>query len=438
MSDPIVYWNAGVETAERAELEAMQLAGLRRTVAQALRTPFYRTRLAHAGVRSAEDLRTLSDLERLPFTTKSDLREAYPDGLLAVDRAEVVRLHTSSGTTGTPTVIYHTREDLENWTELLARCIVSTGATRADVFQNMMTYGLFTGGLGLHYGAERAGLLVIPSGAGNTARQLRLMKDFRSTVLHATPSYMLHLHSKMAEEGYRVEDLCLTKAYLGGEPYSENTRGKIESLFRIDVYNSYGLSEMNGPGVAFECVRKHGMHIWEDSYIIEMSDPRRGTPLADGEEGELVLTTLRRTATPILRYRTGDITALLGGACPCGRTHRRMARVTGRCDDMLILNGVNVYPQQIEQILMRIPGVGTNYLIDLDKAGALDRLTVKVEIQDYLFTGDVSELEALKARIAEDVKSGVLVRPVVELHEHGALPAFEMKAKRVTDLRPKE
>ena len=416
----------------------MQLQRLRRTVERALLTPFYRRRLAQAGLKSSEDIRSLDDLRRLPLTTKSDLREAYPDGLLAVDKSDVVRLHTSSGTTGTPTVIYHTRHDLDSWTELTARCILATGAGRADVFQNMMTYGLFTGGLGLHYGAERAGLLVIPSGAGNTGRQLRLMKDFRTTVLHATPSYMLHIHARLPEEGFRLDELNLKKAYLGGEPYSENTRRKIETLYGIRVYNSYGLSEMNGPGVAFECIHQDGMHIWEDAYHVELIAPDTGRACADDHEGELVMTTLDREATPVLRYRTGDITTLLPGGCPCGRTHRRIARITGRTDDMLILNGVNVYPSQIEQLLMRVPGVATNYALTIEKVGALDRLTVKTEVDRQLFTGDLSALDRLKTHIAEAIKSGALIRPVVELHEPGALPVFEMKAKRVTDLRPKE
>ncbi len=430
-------WNPEIERADRAALEALQLQGLRATVRQALKTPFYRERLAGAGLRSEADIRSLADSRHIPETTKADLRVAYPEGLLAVPPEQVVRVHTSSGTTGTPTVIHHTRRDLDAWTELVARCVVATGAGPADVFQNMMTYGLFTGGLGLHYGAERVGLMVIPSAAGNTTRQLRLMRDFHTTVVHATPSYMLHVAHKIPSEGVAPSSLFLKKAYLGGEPYSETTRRKIEAFYGIDVYNSYGLSEMNGPGVAFECVCKDGMHIWEDAFLIEMRRPD-GSPAAEDEEAELVMTTLQREATPILRYRTGDITRLLSGDCPCGRTHRRIARMTGRCDDMLILNGVNVYPSQIEQVLMRLPEAGTNWQILIEKAGALDRVTIKIEVLPEVFTGEVEALEALKARISEQVRSETLVRAAVELHEPGILPAFELKAKRVTDLRPKE
>ena len=434
----IQYWNREVETLDREGLARLQLKGLKETVDRALQTEFYKRRLQKTGIRSADDIRSLDDLKKIPYTTKNDLREAYPRGLLSVDTDRVVRLHTSSGTTGTPTVIYHTTEDLANWTELCARGIVATGSSNRDVFQNMMGYGLFTGGLGLHYGAETVGMLVIPSSSGNTARQLRLMKDFQTTVVHVTPSYMLHIQSRIEPEGYKREDLNLKKAYLGAEAYSESTRRKIEELMGIDAYNSYGMSEMNGPGVAFECVFKDSMHIWEDSYIVEMYDVARQRELGEDEEGELVLTTLRRTATPLLRYRSGDLTVLNGAPCRCGRTHRRIARIKGRTDDMLIINGVNVYPSQIESILMKIPEVGTNYQICIEKDGSLDRLTVKTEIYSKMFTGDVQVLEELKRRIREQMKAAILINPAVELHEPGGLPVYEGKAKRVFDTRPKD
>ncbi len=433
----IRYWEKELETMDRATLRQRQLEQLRVTVDWALKTPFYQRRLKKCGIKSGQDIRALEDLQRIPFTTKDDLREAYPDQLLAVPRDQVVRLHTSSGTTGTPTVIYHTRADLAAWTNLAARGIVATGAGPGDVFQNMMSYGLFTGGLGLHYGAERIGLLIIPAGSGNTARQLRLMRDFKTTVVHATPSYMLHVFSRVEPEGYARADLALKKAFLGAEAYSENTRRKIEECLRIDAYNSYGLSEMNGPGVAFECVFKKDMHIWEDNYFVEMFRPRSDQPLAAGAEGEMVLTTLQRQATPLLRYRTGDLTTLNEEPCPCGRTHRRIARITGRTDDMLIINGVNCYPSQIEAVLMKVPEVGTNYQIVVDKDGALDRVTIKTEIYTKMFTGDIAALDQLKHRIRDQVKSSVLIKPVVELHEPGSLPVSEGKAKRVYDERPK-
>jgi phenylacetate-CoA ligase len=296
---------------------------------------------------------------------------------------------------------------------------------------------MFTGGLGLHYGAERVGMTVIPMGGGNTKRQLQLMKDFGTTVVHITPSYLLHVHSRLEEFGMGLKDLKLRKAYLGAEPYSENTRKKAESLFGIDAYNSYGLSEMNGPGVAFECVHKCDMHVWEDNYLLEVIDPRTGDVLADGKEGEIVLTNLTRQATPLLRYRTRDIAFVHKGGCDCKRTHRRLSRITGRTDDMLIINGVNVYPSQIEEVIMRVPQVGTNYQIYLEKEGTLDKLVVKVEIYSKMFRGDLSEVDALKERIKENLRASIIINPNVELHEPGSLPVFEGKAKRVVDNRVK-
>ena len=382
-------------------------------------------------------MKSLADLEKIPFTTKDDLRECYTDGLLSVNMDEVIRLHTSSGTTGIPTVIYHTRHDLDCWTELVARSIVATGAGKKDMFQNMMTYGLFTGGLGLHYGAERVGMTVIPIGGGNTKRQMQLMKDFKTTVVHITPSYMLHIFSKLEEYGFSLNDLNLKKAYMGAEPYSENTRRKIEKLFNIDAYNSYGLSEMNGPGVAFECVYKTGMHTWEDAYILEIIDPKSGEEFGEEKEGEIVFTTLDRRATPLLRYRTRDLAFVYKGLCKCRRTHRRLSRITGRTDDMLIVNGVNVFPSQIEEVIMRIPEVGNNYQVQLEKEGALDKLIVKVEIYSKMFKGDLKEIDALKEKIKSELKASIIINPVMELHEPGSLPVFEGKAKRVVDLRTK-
>jgi phenylacetate-CoA ligase len=327
---------------------------------------------------------------------------------------------------------------VDNWTDLLARSIVGTGATSADVFQNMMTYGFFTGGLGLHYGAERVGMTVIPISGGNTKRQIQTMRDFQSTVLHVTPSYLLHIHSKLEEEGVRLEDLALRKAFIGAEPHSENTRRKIEDLLHIEAYNSYGLSELNGPGVAFECMCRKDMHVWEDGYVAEIIDPKTGEVLKDGQEGELVLTNIVRRATPMLRYRTRDLAFLHPQGCDCGRTHRRLSRILGRTDDMLIINGVNVFPSQIEEKIMKIPEVATNYLIHVDKKGALDRLTVKVEIYPKLFLGEVSKLEALKHKIIDELKASITISPGVELHEPGSLPVSEGKAKRVVDERPKD
>ncbi len=431
------FWDKEIETIDKTALKALQLKRLKETVSYALKTSFYKSRLKKAGINSSDDIKRWEDYKKIPLTTKDDLRECYPNGLLAVDMQEVVRLHTSSGTTGTPTVIYHTKNDINHWAELVARSIVATGATNKDVFQNMMSYGMFTGGLGLHYGAEKVGLTVIPMGGGNTKRQIQLMKDFGSTVLHVTPSYILHIHSKLEECGVELNDLRLRKAYLGAEPYSENTRKKVEHLFEMDVYNSYGLSEMNGPGVAFECVHKCGMHVWEDTYLLEVVDPKTGESLGEDKEGEIVLTNLNRRATPLLRYRTRDIASIHKGLCGCKRTHRRISRITGRTDDMLIINGVNVYPSQIEEVIMRIPEVGTNYQIYLEKDGTLDKLIIKVEIYSKMFSGNLSEIDALKFKIIEELRASIIIHPTVELHEPGALPVFEGKAKRVVDNRVK-
>ncbi len=431
----ISYWNKDVETASRQDIETIQLSRLREIVASALSTDHYKRLLPKVGIASASDIKTLDDLRKIPFTMKDDLRQNYPTGLLSVDFKDVVRMHSSSGTTGIPTVIYLSREDMESWTDLVARSIVATGGSRDDVFQNMMSYGLFTGGLGLHYGAERVGMMVIPIGGGNTGKQIQMMNDFQTTALHITPSYLLHIHSKLAQSGVTLEDLNLQRAFIGAEPHSEETRQKLEELFGIKCFNSYGLSEMNGPGVAFECEYRDGMHIWEDGFIPEIIDPETGDVLPDGELGELVLTNLTRKAMPILRYRTRDLAHLYDGVCRCGRQHRRLSRIKGRTDDMMIINGVNVFPSQIEEVIMRIPEVGTNYQIYLTKKGAIDQLTVKVEIYSKIFSGEASQLDQIKKRIAEELRASIFIHPQVQLHEPGYLPVFEGKAVRVVDQR---
>jgi phenylacetate-CoA ligase len=431
------YWNQEMETLNRADLEAFQLKQLRSAVAHALRTPFYRERLSKAGIQSEEDIKSLADLARIPFTTKGDLRLGFPYGFLSIPKDEVIRLHASSGTTGTPTTIYFNRPDIRRWTGFVARSIYATGCTKADVFQNMITYGLFTGGLGFHFGGEEVGMLVIPSGSGNTNRQFKLMQDFGTTVVHATPSFLLHVEAKMQEEGVRRERIKLTRAFAGAEPYSEDTRKRIEELLRIDVYNSYGLSEMNGPGVAFECQAKNGLHLWEDGYIGEIVNPDTLEPVPEGETGELVLTCLCREATPILRYRTRDLSGFYTEPCPCGRTHRRLRRITGRTDDMLIINGVNLFPSQIEEVIMSMQEVGNNYLIVVEKEGVLDRLTVKTEVAQDSFRDDTRPLHALKERIRKTLQASIFINPRIELHERGSLPVSEGKATRVLDQRPR-
>lgn len=428
-----MYWQAEIETMPRPELEALQLRRLQEVVKRVATTvPFYRQALAEAGV-GPDDIRSLSDARRLPFTTNADLRANYPDGLLAIPRQQVTRLHTSSGTTGKPKALFFSRRDVDQAAELIARCLVMTGCTAEDVLQNMMTYGLFTGALVLHYGAEKVGMLVIPAGPGNSERQLMLMQDFRTTVFHTTPSYALYLAEFIRKRGLDPrKDLALRKGLVGAEAHSEETRRKIEEALGIEAYNSYGLSEMNGPGVAFECEHKSGLHLWEDQYLLEIIDPVTGVPLADGERGELVLTSLTREAMPLLRYRTRDLTSVIPTPCPCGRTHRRLARITGRSDDMLVVRGVNLYPQQIERVLMSIPELGSNYLIHLR---GLDELTVKVEFAASGFDGRVENLVRLEERVVEKLRAEILVKPRVELSAPGTLPVSEGKAKRVVDER---
>lgn len=430
-----VYENEELEYLDRCALESLQLLRLKKVISCALVTPFYKERLGGVGIKSPEDLTSLNDLKKVPFTTKDDLRDTYPYGLLAVDKEQVVRMHASSGTTGKPTVIYCSRDDLDRWTYLTHRSLAACGCGPADVFQNMMTYGLFTGGLGLHYGAEDLGMFVIPSSGGNTRRQLQLMRDFGTTVVHATPSYMLHIHSQMEEAGISLSELKLKKAFIGAEPHSEDLRKKIEDLFGIDAYNSYGLSEMNGPSVAFECVHKNGMHLWEDAYIPEIVDRSTLEPLPEGEVGELVLTNLIRHASPIIRYRTKDLTRIIPGKCPCGRTSRRVDRMKGRTDDMLIINGVNVFPSQIEEVVMRFPEAGNNYRILVKKKGTLDVLIVELEIGPAVLTDDTRDLYALKGRLSDALKASISINPNIEFHEPGRLPVQEGKAIRVVDER---
>jgi phenylacetate-CoA ligase len=421
------------ETISRAELGQLQLQRLQDTVRRvAGRVPFYQQKFAEQGL-SPDPIRSLADLRRLPFTTSADLRANYPAGLLAAPLDETLRLHTSSGTTGKPKAIFYSRADVDNAAELCARSFVMTGVTKKDVFQNMMTYGLFTGALVTHYGAEKVGCLVIPAGPGNSERQLMLMRDFRTTVLHLTPSYALYFADFLEKNGVDPRrELALRKAFVGAEPYTEGTRRKIEEGLGLDVYNSYGLSEMNGPGVAFECEQKHGMHLWEDHFLIEIIDPRTGDPVIDGEPGELVMTTLCREAMPLLRYRTRDITSIITEPCACGRTHRRLNRITGRSDDMLIVRGINIYPQQIERVLMATGGIGRNYLIQLD---GLDEMTVSVELAEAGFDGQVEHLVKMQSQIAEKLRAEILVKPRVELVPPATLPVTEGKAKRVIDNR---
>ncbi len=429
-----MFFQKDIETMSRDDLKDLQLTRLTRTLADADGTDFYAKYFKDNKI-DIKKITTLEHIKDLPFTTKQDLRTSYPDGMVAADKSEIVRIHASSGTTGKSTVIFYTQEDIDNWAIQVARALYSTGARKEDVFQNMMGYGLFTGGLGLHYGAEKLGCTVIPTSTGNSLKQIQMMMDFNSTMIHITPSYALHLIEIIKNEGYSHEDLPVKRAYFGAEPYSLETKEKLESLWGLKAYDCYGLSEMNGPGVATECEYQHGMHFTEDYYIPEIIDPETCEQLPDGEEGELVITHINRRAMPIIRYRTRDLTRIIPEPCQCGRTHRRIDRIKGRTDDMLIVGGVNVFPSQIESVLMQIPEVGNNYQIVLTRDGGLDKMLIKVELYSKLFSGELNELNRLNRHIVEKLRSLIVLNPKVEFLEPGTLPPSEGKAKRVIDTR---
>ena len=430
-----MYLEKEIETLDRSGLEALQLERLKITLNQVKHSIYYDRVFKDLNI-DADGVKTLADVEHLPMTTKDDLRDHWPYGFLAVSKDELIRMHSSSGTTGRATVIFHTANDIEQWTNIVARSMYMTGMRKNDVFQNMMTYGLFTGGLGFHYGAEKIGALTIPAGAGNSKRQIQLMQDFETTTIHVIPSYALHLMSVFEEVAVDPrKDTKLCRAFIGAEPHSEKMRKKLEDFYGFKAFNSYGLSEMCGPGVAFECPSQNGLHIWEDNFLVEIIDPETLKPLPDGEEGELVLTTLVRDGMPILRYRTKDLTRIIPGPCECGRTHRRIERIKGRTDDMMILKGVNIFPIQIERKLMGVPGVGNNFLIILERAEFTDLMVIKVEVQREYFMGDLRQLETLRRRIVEELKSDILITPKVDLVEPDSLPKSEGKAKRVIDNR---
>ncbi len=430
-----MYWEKEIETIERRQLEKLQLERLKQSINKASKSLYYGDKFKDKVINAAA-IKSIQDIEKIPFTTKDDLRGNWPYGLVATSKDELVRMHSSSGTTGRATVIFHTAGDIAVWTNLVARCMYMTGMRKSDVFQNMMTYGLFTGGLGFHYGAEKIGALVIPASAGNSKRQIQLMIDFATTVVHVIPSYALHLSTVFTE--LKIDPRRDTKvkiAFIGAEPHTEKMRRKIEEIYGYKAFNSYGLSEMSGPGVAFECPNQNGLHIWEDSFLVEIINPQTLQPVRDGEEGELVMTTLQREGMPILRYRTKDLTRIIPEPCSCGRTHRRIERIKGRTDDMMIIKGVNIYPMQIEKKLMDIEGVGTNFLIVLDREEFNDLMTVKVEVNKKLFSGELKKLEALRKKIAEELKSEILITPKIDLVEPDSIPKGEGKAVRVIDNR---
>lgn len=424
------------ETLPREALSAIQLQRLVSTLERVYATvPFYRDGFKKAGVKPS-DIKSLDDLRRIPFTTKQDLRDNYPFGLFTVPMDNVVRIHASSGTTGKPTVVGYTRRDVDTWATLMARSLAAAGAWRGDIIHNAYGYGLFTGGLGAHYGAEKLGASVIPVSGGNTRRQIMIMKDFGPTVLTATPSYTLHLAEVAQEMGINFNDLKFRVGVFGAEPWSENMRQEIEAKLHLSAVDIYGLSEVIGPGVAIECCEaKKGLHIFEDHFLAEVIDPVSGDVLPYGEQGELVFTSLTKEAFPVIRYRTRDITILHTEPCICGRTHVRMERVSGRTDDMLIIRGVNVFPSQIESVLMEMEEVEPHYQLIVDRKDNLDVLTVKVEVGEKLFSDEVKKLQETERKIAHNIKELLGVSADVKLVEPKTIARSEGKAVRVIDNR---
>ena len=428
------YWEENIETLSREELRKLQLERLKKTMRIASHSPYYKEVFRQCHI-TDDTIKSVDDIQKLPFTTKADMRAHYPFGLVAGDmRNDGVRIHSSSGTTGNPTVIVHSQHDLDSWANLVARCLYMVGVRKTDVFQNSSGYGMFTGGLGFQYGAERLGCLTVPAAAGNSKRQIKFINDFKTTVLHAIPSYAIRLAEVMQEEGINPSETSLRTLVIGAEPHTDEQRKKIERMLGVKAYNSFGMTEMNGPGVAFECQEQNGMHFWEDCYLVEIIDPETGEHVPDGEVGELVLTTLDREMMPLIRYRTRDLTRILPGECPCGRTHLRIDRIKGRSDDMFIIKGVNIFPMQVEKILVQFPALGSNYLITLQTRNNQDEMVVEVELSD-LSTDNYVELEEIRKKITQQLKDEILVTPKVRLVKKGSLPHSEGKAVRVKDLR---
>jgi phenylacetate-CoA ligase len=428
-------WDERMETLTGGELERLQLERLKSTLARVWEagTP-YRKKMEEASL-APDSVSGLDDLEKLPFTRKSDFKENYPLGMLAIPTKEVVRLHASSGTTGSRTMVCYTAKDLDTWAELIARIATAAGVVRDDVAQISFTYGLFTGGFGLHYGLERVGAMVVPASGGNTELQFALMKDLKSTVLVATPTYALHLAEAARERGFDIESSDLRVGLFGAEPWGEGIRQRVEAGLGLSATDNYGLSEVLGPGVSGECELKDGLHIAEDHFIVEVVDPESGACLSDGAQGELVITTLTREAMPVVRFRTGDLSVVTREPCECGRLNARMAKVLGRTDDMLIIRGVNVYPSQIEKALLEVDGVEPHFVIVVDRKGELDNLEVWVEASEEVFSDDTRDIKAFRHKVEEHLKSKLNVRATVSLKEPRTLERTPGKAKHVVDRR---
>jgi phenylacetate-CoA ligase len=429
------YWDPHIERMPLEDLHALQEDRLKSTVRYVYdHSAFYRRRFKEAGVEPG-DIKTLADITKLPFTRKVDLRDNYPTGMFSAPKSQVVRYHVSSGTTGKPTVVGYTKGDIETWSESLARALTSIGLDSDDVVQVGYGYGLFTGGLGLHYGAERIGAAVLPVGTGNTERQIELMQDLGTTAIACTPSYFLHIMEVAEKMGISIKkDTKLKAGIFGAEPWSLETRKRIEDATGINAYDIYGTSEISGP-LFTECHVKKGIHIWADMFLIEVLDPKTDEPVADGETGELVFTTLHKFALPLIRYRIGDLSIMNSEPCECGRTHPRIMRILGRTDDMLIIRGINVFPSQVESVLMNIPEVGDHWEILVDRKGPLDMMTVRVELTESGFSDKIGDLMKLKKNISKELKGVLNIAAEVDLVEPGTIPRSMGKAKRVTDNR---
>ncbi|MGB9802500.1 phenylacetate--CoA ligase family protein [Desulfofundulus sp.] len=433
-----MIWDREHECMDREKLQSLQLERLKETLHRVYRqVPYYRRLFDAHGV-GPGDLRTLEDIRKFPFTTKAALRDNYPYGLFAVPLKQVVRLHASSGTTGKPIVVGYTRKDLETWGELVARVVTQAGVTDEDVVQITFGYGLFTGAFGLHYGLERVGATIVPASVGNSEKQIMLMKDFGTTVLVGTPSYVLHLGETALSMGIDPASLKVRLGLFGAEAWSEEMRRELEKMWGMKATDNYGLSEVMGPGVAGECTVAPGLHIAEDHFLVEIIDPETGEVLDYGQEGEVVITALTKEAFPVIRYRTRDISVINPEPCPCGRTTARLRRIAGRTDDMLIISGVNVFPSQIESVLMEIEGISPHYQIVVDKKGYLDYLEVQVEMTEQTFTGSFRDLEAMEEKIRRRLQAVLSINPRVRLLEPHSIERSQGKAKRIIDRRPKK
>lgn len=430
------YWNPTIETLSIKKLQDLQLKRLRQLVKYCYNnSQFYRKKFDESGLKP-DDIKTLDDLEKIPFTMKNDLRKNYPFGMVAVNLDEIVEIHVSSGTTGNPTVAAYTQNDVDVWKELMARCTYTAGGRKEDVMQNAYGYGLFTGGLGCHYGAEKIGMAIIPASGGMTKRQIKLMKDMGTTILACTPSFAIYLAEVMAEEGVDPrKDLKLKSGLFGAEPWSERMRERIEEELDIEAYDLYGLTELCGPGVSIECEHHNGLHVWSDHFIVEVIDPDTRETLSPGEKGELVFTTLTKTGLPLLRYRTRDISVLEVDKCACGRTHSRMMRVMGRSDDMLVVRGINVFPSQVEFVLMQFPEMASYYQIVIDRPGALDELTIRAELTEEASRDKKLDIMQLQKRVEREFRNTLSLRALVKFVKPGEIPRSAGKAQRVLDLR---